>query len=283
MLTLQLSQLPDTFKELSQPPKHLYASNSQLESLLKRPRIAVVGSRHASPYGKNVTTQLVRELVRQGVVIVSGLALGIDSIAHTTCVEEGGATIAVLPCGLDRIYPSSHTRLGHQIQQHNGVLVSEYPLYTEPMKYNFIARNRIIAALSNAVLLTEAAVKSGSLHTVNFALELGLSVLAVPGNITSKTSEGCNNLIRSGASLVTNIQDIFDALGWGNARNNATTEINPANEQERVILELLRSGVCDGSILLNKSGLNVAAFGLTLSMLEITGKIKSTGNNTWSL
>src|SRR5690606_28976050 len=153
--------------------------------------------------GRAVTYKFASELAARGVVIVSGLALGVDSIAHEACIGSGSKTIAVLPVGLEKIYPTSHTHLAKKISQGNGLLVSEYPSGTDPRRENFIARNRIIAALAEGVLITEAAENSGSLHTARFAIELGLPVLAVPGPINSSTSVGTNNLIKAGAIPVT--------------------------------------------------------------------------------
>jgi DNA processing protein len=191
-------------------------------------------------------------------------------------------TLAVLPSGLDRIYPRSHTGLARRIIEAKGLLVSEYAAGSEPRREHFIARNRIIAALAEGVLITEAAVASGSLHTARFALELGIPVLAVPGPITSPTSEGTNNLIKAGAVPVTSVADIFSALMWRDTAETAD-EIRANSEEERVVIELLRAGVSDGHELLQRSGLEAARFHQSLTMLEITGRISALGNNHWAL
>lgn len=249
---------------------------------MTRPRIGIVGSRKASPYGRAVTTTFAHELARRGAVIVSGLALGTDSIAHSGCLQAGGTTIAVLPSGLNDIYPRSHTVLARQIVEKGGALVTEYPSGSGPRREHFIARNRIIAALSEGLLIPEAAINSGSLHTARFALELGIPVMAVPGPITSPTSEGTNNLIKAGAVPVTCVEDIYAALNWvvpkaGEAVTHAATE------PERLILELLRSGLSDGHELLQTTGLPAAQFNQALTMLELTGRIRPLGNNQWSI
>ncbi len=196
--------------QLAQPVASLFYSGDFIP-LLDKPRIAIVGSRKLSQYGREVTYKLAYDLAKQGIVIVSGLALGIDSVAHRAALDAGGQTIAVLPSGLDNIYPSSHKDLGIEIVSKGGALVTEYPENRgTPLKYQFIARNRIIAALSQGILITEAASKSGSLHTANFGLELGLDIFAVPGNITSSNSEGTNKLIKDGAALITSAQDIVE-------------------------------------------------------------------------
>ncbi len=213
MLTLQGTDIA-AFEGLAQQPRTLHVAGEDLEALLTKPRIGVVGTRTPTSYGIAVTKMLVTELTKQGIVVVSGLALGIDSIAHQACLEVGGQTIAVLPSGLGNIYPRSHQKLAKQIVENEGTLVSEYEHSETPYKHYFIARNRIIAALSDGLLVIEAAEKSGSLHTADFALELGKPVFAVPGNITSPLSAGCNELIRNGAVPVTSVQDIFEELGW---------------------------------------------------------------------
>ncbi|MBA2279030.1 DNA-protecting protein DprA [Candidatus Saccharibacteria bacterium] len=282
MVTLTQNSLPVELKRLPQVPNQLYLSDGHLEDLLIHPRLAIVGSRKATPYGRAVTAKLASELAARGVIIVSGLALGVDSIAHASCLDAGGTTIAVLPCGLDRIYPATHTDLGRRIIKSGGMIVTEYPKQTEPYQSNFLARNRIIAALSEGVLVTEAAARSGSLNTASHALDLGLPVLAVPGNITSPYSEGCNNLIKAGAIPVTSTDDVIKALSWKLA-NAEDRVIIAGNEAERTVLELIKQGTSDGNTLLVLSKLETSEFNRTLTMLEITGRIRPLGANHWSL
>lgn len=282
MITLTAPHLPNELSRLAQPPQRLFVSNDRLGEILHLPRLAIIGSRKVSPYGRVVTTRFASELAAKGVVIVSGLALGVDSTAHQAALQTNGMTLAVLPSGLDRIYPRSHTGLARRIIEAKGLLVSEYAAGSEPRREHFIARNRIIAALAEGVLITEAAVASGSLHTARFALELGIPVLAVPGPITSPTSEGTNNLIKAGAVPVTSVADIFSALMWRDTAETAD-EIRANSEEERVVIELLRAGVSDGHELLQRSGLEAARFHQSLTMLEITGRISALGNNHWAL
>lgn len=269
----RLSRLAQPVKELS------YAGD--FTSLLDKPLVAIVGSRKATPYGQAVTTQLAAELARAGVVIVSGLALGVDSIAHTAALDAGGQVIAVLPAGLDQIYPARHHGLARRVVEQGGALVSEYPAgQGAPQKHQFIARNRIIAALSQGVLITEAATKSGSLHTANFALEEGIEVFAVPGNITSSTSAGTNNLIKTGAHPVTSAQDILEVLGIVCAKQDT---YQPANQEEEIIFRLLLQGVQESAELLNLSSLSPAIFQQTLTILEINGAAYQPSPGTWAI
>lgn len=281
-LTLESSEFPEVLHTIPQPPKELYTLGANINDLLSRPCVTVVGSRKVSAYGKTVTTQLARELARAGVVIISGLALGVDALAHKAALEAGGLTIAVLPCGLDRIHPRNHHSLAKQILEQGGALVSEYPPGMPTLKYHFVARNRIASGLANAVLITEAAEKSGTLHTAQFAIEQGKEVLAVPGNITSPTSAGTNNLIKAGASPVTSVDDVFHVLGIqpAQAAAKAPTSSNP---NEQVILRLIYDGTSSGTELLTVSKLEVSLFNQTLTMLEITGRIRPLGNNHWAL
>ena len=204
------TKYPETLKDTENPPFCLYCKGNV--DLLKSDCIAVVGSRKVSDYGRVVTAQFTKELVSAGLTIVSGMALGVDAIAHNTALDNNGATIAVLAGGFNHIYPTANFGLFKQICQ-NGLVVTEYSPNTEPLSYNFPVRNRIIAGLSKGVLVTEAGLKSGALHTKNYALDMGREVFAIPGKITSSESEGTNNIIRQcQAALVTSPTDIFNAL-----------------------------------------------------------------------
>jgi DNA processing protein len=267
-------------QHIADPPRQLYYRGN-LEDTLAQPRLAIVGSRKVSAYGKSVTAKLGREAAEQGITIVSGLALGVDGLAHQAALEAGGKTIAVLPSGLDKIYPATHHQLAERILKQGGALISEYPFGSEPYKNNFIARNRIVSGISDAVLITEAAIKSGSLHTANFALEQGRTVMAVPGNITSELSAGTNNLIKIGANPVTEIRDILAAMDLQQKTKKAMTL--GTNQEEVAILELIQRGVSDASELLHHSELAPQIFNQTLTMLEITGKIRPLGAGHWSI
>ncbi len=263
------------------PPRQLYVLGHDVNVLLSKPSVAVVGSRKVSAYGKTVTSTLTAEMVKAGIVIISGLAFGVDSISHRVAVEHGGITIAVMAGGLDQIYPSSHAVLARQIIERGGALVSEYPPGVPALKHQFVARNRIVSGLADALLITEAAEKSGTLHTAEFAIEQGREVLAVPGNITSPTSAGTNNLIKMGVTPVTGIADILHVLGLENTSSRAAPQGETPEEQ--ALLDLLFSGVQDGAELLEKCQLDVSHFNQVLTMLEIRGQIRPLGNNHWSL
>lgn len=280
-LTLSSTDYPELLREIASPPKQLYVLG-ELSPLLSQPRLAVVGSRKVSVYGRQVTQQLAGEAARRGIVIVSGLALGVDGIAHQAALDNGGRTVAVLPSGLDKIYPASHHQLAKRILEQGGALITEYPSGTEPFKTNFIARNRIVSGLSDGVLITEAAEKSGTLHTANFALEQGRTVMAVPGNINSPLSQGTNNLIRAGATAITDVRDIFYALNLPFGMELAT-DIVGANKEETIVLQLLAAGVTEMAELLIRSELEPAIFNQTLTMLEINGKARPLGAGHWGL
>lgn len=280
-LTLINTEFPEILKHIPGPPKELFLIG-ELRPLMELPRVAIVGSRKVTPYGRQVTQQLARELARAGVVIISGLALGVDAIAHEAALEVGGKCIAVLPTSLQEIYPASHRHLAKKILANDGALISEYPEGMPGLKQNFIERNRLVSGLSDGVLITEAAIKSGTLHTANFALDQGKTVMAVPGNITSQTSQGTNNLLKSGAILVTEIADILTALHL-TPKDLQRQLPMAANKAEQVILDLILSGISDSAIILTESKLNPSEFNQTLTMLEITGKIRPLGAGNWGI
>ena len=209
IFTLQDSDYPQILREIFAPPPVLYAKG-QFEVFTKH-SIAVVGMRQPGTYGRNATPHIIQELIKHNIAIISGLALGIDSIAHKACLENGGSTIAVLGSGVDKIYPAANRNLAGQIEA-GGAIISEFPLGTSPLPYNFPRRNRIISGLSAGVLVVEAGKKSGSLITAHYALQQGRDVFAVPGSIFSDKSDGTFNLIKNGAIPVHSAQDILDSI-----------------------------------------------------------------------
>lgn len=273
-------KIPEKLRLIDAPPKQLFYRGENPDNHLHGASVAIVGSRKPTAYGREVTTQLARDLARAGVVIISGLALGVDSIAHKACVEAGGATIAVLPCGPEMIYPSTHRGLAKQIIDRGGTLLTEYDEGTPALKQNFIARNRLVSGMSDVVIVTEAAEKSGTLHTANFALTQGRTVMAVPGPITSPYSKGTNNLIKSGALPLTQTSDVLFALGIAEPKQRT---IIASNQEEQAIIELLQSGISNGYELLQKSQLAPQLFNQTLTMLEINGVVSPLGNNHWHI
>lgn len=200
-------EYPKVLKEIYDPPISLYCKGDK--TILGKKSIGIVGCRDASEYGKKAAKYFAYQLAKENVVIVSGLARGIDSYAHIGNICAQGKTIAVIGNGLDRIYPEENTMLAQRIVKEGGVIVSEYPLGTKPDKMNFPARNRIISGLSTGILVVEAKKKSGTLITVDFALEQGKDVFVVPGNIDSINSVGTNDLIKQGAKMVTHYSDII--------------------------------------------------------------------------
>lgn len=213
IVTLRLtdSKYPRLLKEISDPPDVLYVRGTGTKINLEK-TIAVVGTRHVTSYGALITKKLVKDLVFLGYTIVSGLAYGVDAIAHKSAIDAGGKTIAVLGCGIDIIAPPSNTDLYWRIIRGNGAIVSEVPPGVKTDKRKFVTRNRIISGLSLGVVVTEGARCSGSLITANYAAQQGRDVFAVPGPVTSKYSGAASFLLKNGAKLVESASDIAEEL-----------------------------------------------------------------------
>jgi DNA processing protein len=229
---------PPLLAQLHDPPAALYVRGST--QILSRAAVAVVGARSCSGYGSQVARELARELAAAGVVVISGLARGIDGEAHRGALDAGGPTVAVLGCGIDRDYPRSHADLAERIRV-SGAVVSEYPPGVEPAPWRFPARNRIIAGLCLATVVVEARERSGALITADFALELGREVFAVPGEITSGLSAGTNDLLRQGATPLLSAGDVLGALGL----EPEPPERPDVSEAAAVVLGLLAEGARD--------------------------------------
>lgn len=239
VLTIKEKEYPNNLKEIYAPPPILYLKGELLEE--DNRALGVVGSRKASFYGLKIAEQLCSQLVENKITIVSGLARGIDTAAHQGAVKNSGRTMAVLGCGLDIIYPPENKKLSERILE-SGAIISEFPVGTPPEASNFPRRNRIISGLSLGVLVVEAAKKSGSLITVDFALEQGREVFAVPGMITSKESEGTNGLIKQGAKLVQGVEDIFEELGLSQAdciKPKSDNNLPSLSKEEKIVLNIL--------------------------------------------
>jgi len=218
LISIEDSRYPKKLKQIYDMPICLYVKGNT--EILNEFSIAVIGCRESTKYGEQATIKLVPELVKNNTVIISGLAKGIDSMAHKITVKEKGKTIAVIGSGLDNLYPKENLNLVKQILENGGAIITEYPIGTKPEKLNFPARNRIISGLSDGILVIEAKKKSGTMITVDFALEQGRQVFSVPGNITSKNSEGTNELIKQGAKLVTKAEDILEEfIMWEDSCN----------------------------------------------------------------
>jgi DNA processing protein len=245
--------------------------------------LAVVGTRRATAYGRQVTEEIVTDLARNNITIVSGLARGIDSVAHQTALDAGGRTIAVLACGLDVIYPAENLNLARRIIE-NGALISEYPLGIKPKPEHFPRRNRILSGMSLGVLVTEAGEGSGALITADLALEQNRDVLAIPGSILSPASRGTNNLIQEGAKLVRNCQDILEELNLrAVAQQLEFKEIIPESETESTLLKRLSAEPTHIDSICVGSGLPVATVSSTLAMMELKGLVRSVGNMSYVL
>jgi DNA processing protein len=262
---------------LSDPPKTLFIRGSHDPS---RPSIAVIGSRKHTAYGRAVTERIVAELARCGLVIISGLALGIDGIAQQTALAAGAATTAVMPGGLDKIYPASHRQLGQSILNGGGGLISEYPAGELPQRHYFVARNRLVAALADAILVIEAAQKSGTLITVEFALEMGLPVMAVPGPITSASSVGTNQLIQAGAQLISSTSDILASFKFERGHQEQPLF---DTELDTVIYQSLRAGPKHMNELASMAACQPQLIATRLTHLELGGHVVCLGANMWSV
>jgi len=271
------SYYPQDLSQIFDPPPVLFAKGN-LDALTSTKNIAIVGSRRCTHYGLEVAEKLACELSHRGVSIVSGMARGIDTAAHKGCLAAGGNTIAVLGCGVDIIYPPENHKVYEDIMN-KGVLVSEYLPGTLPLAQHFPARNRIISGMSSGVVVVEAAEKSGAMITVDFALEQGREVFAVPGNINSKYSVGPNRLLKEGARLVTDIYDIMEELNWGRRETiqkseRSKDEVLQLDLFEHKIVELLEEGDLTFDEFVTKTGFPIQKLNSLLTMLELRGIIK---------
>ncbi|MEQ8200161.1 MAG: DNA-processing protein DprA [Syntrophomonadaceae bacterium] len=276
---LEDDKYPDMLRAIYDPPYLIYYKGSI--DILDEFCLAVVGSRVATSYGKSQAFRFGRELAGQGIVVVSGMARGIDTEAHRGALEAGGKTAAVLGSGIDVIYPRENQKLYHRIAE-NGIVISEFAPGTRPEPGNFPARNRTISGLSNGVLVVEAKQRSGALITVDYALEQGREVFALPGPINSQNSAGTNNLIKQGACLVDCLEDILREYGMGEA-------VHPAAEQGRLpfagdsdeaaVLEAMDHGTINFDQLIHLCGLGSGRLNTALLKLELEGIIRAMPGN----
>ncbi len=272
---------PPQLRNIHSPPPVLYVKGEI------RPEdewaVAVVGTRRATVYGKEATRVIARDLTRNKVTVVSGLARGIDAQAHRSAIEAGGRTIAVLGCGIDRVYPPEHRKLAQAITE-RGALVTEYPLGTPPESSNFPPRNRIISGLSLGVVIVEAGVKSGALITADFAAEQGRDVFAVPGNIFNRSSRGTNQLIHDGAKPVLSVEDILEELNLSMISQQAEVRaMVPENETESVLLQYISAEPVHVDEIGRQSGLPIAAVSSTLALMELKGMVRQVGGMNYVL
>ncbi len=274
---------PSMLREIYDYPPVLYLRGNLLLPQ-DEPCLAVVGTRRPTIYGRQVTEEIVADLARSKITIVSGLARGIDSIAHRAALEAGGKTIAVFASGLDIVYPAENAKLAQAIMEH-GALVSEYPLGVKPRAENFPLRNRIMSGLSLGVLVAEAGERSGALITAFQALGQNREVFAIPGSILSPASKGTNRLIQEGAKLVRNCADIIEELNLSIVapQQLEIKEFLPANEAESMILKQLTSEPSHIDEICHRSGLTASEVGSTLAILELKGAAKQVGNMNYVL
>lgn len=275
LLCLEDADYPELLRQTPAPPPLLYLRGTLAPA--DEWALAVVGTRTPTSYGKEAARRLCGELAGAGITVVSGLALGIDTAAHTAALEAGGRTLAVLGSGVDVPYPERNRALAEQIAA-AGALLSEYPLGTLPAPANFPPRNRLISGLSRGTLVVEAGERSGALITVAFALEQGREVLAVPGSIYSRASQGTNRLIRDGATLVTCAQDVLEALSWtAAAAQQEAQNVLPDDPTEAALLELLGFEPLHVDELGRASGMPAPAVAAALAMLELKGLARQAG------
>ncbi len=281
VLTWNDDAYPKRLKEIYDRPPVLYLRGSLAPE--DEWSIAVVGTRRATIYGRQVTEQIAGDLARNRITIISGLAKGIDSVAHRAALEAGGRTIAVFGCGLDIVYPSDHVGLAREIMK-QGALISEFPLGTRPKADNFPRRNRIMSGMSLGVLVVEAPEGSGALITAGFALEQNREVFAVPGSVLSPASKGTNRLIQEGAKLVQDYSDIIEELNLTMvAQQLEMKELIPATEMESLILRHISQEPTHIDEVCRNSGLSISIVSSTLAMMELKGMIKQVGGMNYVL
>ena len=280
-ISIENQNYPKLLKEIKEPPKVLYYRG---ELNPGDQCFAIVGTRRCSDYGKQVALEMAGDLAEAGLIIVSGLAPGIDTFSHATTVERGKRTIAVLGTGLDEktIYPQSNLKLAQRILETGGCLISEYPPGTPGSKFTFPQRNRIISGLSLGVLVVEAKEKSGALITADWAKKQGRKIFAIPGPIHSLNSKGCHYLIKHEvAKLVENANDILKELNLPPTTRPGGVE--GENEEENLILKALEEKALYVDKIIEKTKLSAASIASSLAILEIKGKVRNLGNNVYAI
>lgn len=284
-ITLADENYPELLKQIYAPPAVLYYKG-QLDNKKDSFSLAVVGTRKCSTYGQQITPLLVSDLARAGLTIVSGLALGVDALAHEATLKESGRTIAVLGSGLDEknIYPSYNRYLSEKIIASNGLLISEYPVGVEPLRNNFPQRNRIISGLSLGTLVIEAPEDSGALLTARFALEQNREVFAVPGSVFSEHSLGPHNLIKMGAKLIVSAADVLEALDLNLVKEFVSTKkIVPDSLEEAKILAHLSHEPMHVDELVRQTKLDASVINSTLTLMEMKGRVRNIGSMSYVL
>ncbi len=280
VMTILDEDYPPRLKDIYDPPLTLYYKGDR-KLLSNNNLLAVVGTRRVSAYGKNIMQNFVPAFIRSGLIVVSGLAIGVDCIGHNICVEAGAKTIAVVASGLDICYPPENLQLQDKIAQ-NGTVVSEYPLKTKPLQYHFPERNRIISGLSNGVFIPEAGDKSGSLITADDAVDQGRELFVVPGSIFSAQSVGCNKKIKElQATIALTPEDVIDALGYENFK--VEKQVAQLDLEQQALVNFMKDGKIHLYELMEKSGMNIAVVSSALTRLEIMGIIRKSQGNYYEL
>ena len=275
ILTWEDEAYPQRLKEIEQPPPVLYIRGEYLPDDLYA--VAIVGTRRVTPYGRQITEELSSYLASNGITVISGLARGVDAIAHQTALKAGGRTIGVLGSGVDKIYPPEHRQLAGQIMNH-GAIVSDYAPGTPPDASNFPPRNRIVSGLSLAVVVVEAGETSGALITAEFAAEQGREVFAVPGSILAPQSKGTNKLIQKGALPLLSINDLMQALNLTRmGYHKAARKILPADDTERRVMSILSAEPLHVDEIRNQTELPIEKVSATLALMELKGMVRQVG------
>ncbi len=285
----QEADFTEVLGSIALKPKMLYFYGKIPQN---RPKcIAIVGTRKPTSYGQKIAYDLAYAVAEKGGIVISGMAFGIDSIAHRGALDAGGVTVAVLGTPIDYIYPKQHFGLAEEIIQKGGMVMSELPPgASEGVDYHrktcFLRRNRLISGLADVVVIVEAAERSGSLNTAAHALEQGREIFAVPGDIVRPSSKGCNNLIaKGGAMIYTGVGDILDLMFPAPKKQKRfeQAELFGDTEAETAILGLLAAGLDDGEEIIAQSGLNASEFNCSITLLEVKGRVQSLGLNRWVL
>ena len=279
ILTWDDTLYPPRLKEIDQPPPVLYVRGALTTE--DSWAVAVVGTRRVSPYGRQVAEELASFLATNGVTVISGLARGVDAIAHQSALKAGGRTIAVMGCGVDRIYPPEHTQLAEKLIAH-GALISDYAPGTPPDASNFPPRNRIISGLSMATVVVEAGETSGALITAQFAIDQGREVFAVPGNILAPQSKGTNKLIAQGAHPLLSVRDLLDVLNLTRvAEQRFVRKALPTDETEAKLMSVLTHEPLHMDEIRNQTGLPIERVSATLVMMELKGFVRQVGGQNY--
>jgi len=278
LITIENKDYPKLLKEIASPPLALYVKGNK--DLMSQSCLAVVGTRTLSSYGKEILPSFIEPLSRSGLVIVSGLAQGIDALAHQLTLGVGGKAVAVLGCGLDQVFPKINSPLAKSILERGGLLLSEYPIGTLPYKQHFPARNRIIAGLALGVFVVESRNPGGALITAHHALEANREVFALPGPVNRPTSQGTNSLIQQGAKLVSGPGDILDEVALPRTQEKLAN-VNVSDEEKKV-LNILEKEPLHIDTIIKEVKLEPAALNALITSLELKGVIKDTGGNIYT-